>query len=139
MGGFTAETTIDRPVGDVWAALTDWSTAHHWMAGLDDVRADGPTVAGTTITFRTRGKDRTSTITEARDRSSVTLRSIQGGVTADYRYALADSDGSTTVSLEATCTARGLWRPLCGIIARAMARADGGQLDALKATVEARP
>ena len=142
MGGFHAEATIDRPVADVWATLTDWSGLARWMAGIDEVRADGPTTAGTTLTFRSRGKDRTSTLLDVVDGTSVTLRSTQGGVTADYRYVLSPSPssdggaGGTRATLDAECTATGLFRPLQGIIGRAMARADGGQMDALKALVE---
>lgn len=143
MGGFHAEATIDRPVDEVWAVLTDWSGLDRWMDGIDDVRADGTTVAGTSLTFRSRGKDRTSTLLEVVDGTSVTLRSTQGGVTADYRYVLSPAPspdgvaGVTRATLDAECTATGLFRPMHGIITRAMARADGGQMDALKALVEA--
>ena len=56
---FTAETTIGRPVDAVWERLIDWDIAARWMSGVDALRADGPTVAGTTLVFTTRGKERT--------------------------------------------------------------------------------
>jgi uncharacterized protein YndB with AHSA1/START domain len=53
---FTAETTIDGPVDAVWARLVDWDTAARWMSGVDELRAEGPTAAGTTLVFTTRAK-----------------------------------------------------------------------------------
>ena len=80
----TAETTIDRPVDTVWARLIDWASAARWMPGVDELRAHGPTAAGTTLVFTTRGKERTGRIAALDPGRSITLRSIQGGVTADY-------------------------------------------------------
>lgn len=46
---FTVATTIDHPVGPVWERLVDWDTADQWMSGVDALRAEGPTAAGTTL------------------------------------------------------------------------------------------
>jgi uncharacterized protein YndB with AHSA1/START domain len=78
---FTAETTIGRPVDAVWARLIDWDSAARWMSGVDALRADGPTAPGTTLVFTTRGKQRTGQIAALDPGRSITLRSIQGGVT----------------------------------------------------------
>ena len=83
---FTAEITIDHPVDAVWARLIDWDTAAQWMPGVDALRAQGPTVAGTTLVFTTRGKERAARIAALDPGRSITLRSVQGGVTADYVY-----------------------------------------------------
>ena len=53
---FTAEVTIGRPVDAVWARLIDWDTAARWMSGVEECAHDGPTAAGTTLVFTTRGK-----------------------------------------------------------------------------------
>ena len=71
---FTAETTIDSPVDAVWARLVDWDTAAQWMSGVDELRAQGPTAAGTTLIFTTRGKQRTGQIVGLDPGRSVTLR-----------------------------------------------------------------
>ena len=83
---FAAETTIAKPAHDVWQALTDWSNAHRWMAGVDWLKADGETAQGTRITFRARDHDRTSTIIACQPGRSLVLHSEQGGVSADYEY-----------------------------------------------------
>ena len=131
---FTAETTIDGPVDAVWARLVDWDTAARWMSGVDELRAQGPTAAGTTLVFTTRGKQRTGQIVALDPGRSVTLRSVQGGVTAEYVYACVQHDKGTQVSLVVDCSITGPVRLLGPVIRYAIRRADGGQLDAFAAT-----
>jgi len=135
---FAAEATIARPARDVWDALTDWSSAHRWMAGVDRLKADGETARGTRLTFRARDHDRTATITACQPGRSLVLHSEHGGVSADYEYALEELGDSTTwVTLTADCQVRGLlWRILAPLIRIAMKKSDGGQLDALKRLIE---
>jgi carbon monoxide dehydrogenase subunit G len=131
---FTAETTIHRPVGAVWERLIDWDTAARWMPGVDGLRADGPTAVGTTLVFTARGKQRTGQIAALDPGRSITLRSVQGGVTADYAYACARHGDGTRVSLVADCRTTGPMRLLAPVIRSAIRRADSGQLDAFAAT-----
>jgi uncharacterized protein YndB with AHSA1/START domain len=135
---FTAEATIAKPAHNVWQALTDWSNAHRWMAGVDWLKADGETAQGTRITFRARDHDRTSTITACQPGRSLVLHSEQGGVSADYEYTLEEVGGSTTrVTLTADCHVRSLpCRVLAPLIRMAMRKSDGGQLEALKQLIE---
>ena len=135
-----AQATIDAPVGVVWSALTDWDNAHRWMAGVDSMTADGGVEVGTKLTFRARGKDRPSEIAQLEPGRSVTLRSVQGGVVADYTYELTPiNDHATRASLVAECSTSGLLWNLAGPVLRfAMRRTDGGQIDALKKVVEDR-
>jgi len=131
---FTAETTIDRPVEAVWARLIDWDIAAEWMSGVDALRAHGPTATGTTLVFTTRGKQRTGQIAALDPGRSITLRSIQGGVTADYVYGCVRHGESTRVSLVADCRITGPVRLLGPVIKSAIRRADSGQLDAFAGT-----
>jgi carbon monoxide dehydrogenase subunit G len=131
---FTAETTIDRPVDAVWARLIDWDFATEWMSGVEALRAHGPTAVGTTLVFTTRGKERTGQIAALDPGRSITLRSLQGGVTADYVYVCARHGDSTRVSLVADCRITGPVRLLGPVIRSAIRRADSGQLDAFAAT-----
>lgn len=133
---FHATTVIDRPAGAVWAALTDWPRAADWMPGVDAVRAGAPTAVGTELIVRARGKDRTSTITALDPGRSLTLTSVQGGVTADYAYTVTPSGDGTTVTLTADVRTRGLWTAFGPLLRSAIRRADGGQLDGFKQTVE---
>ncbi len=132
------EATIAKPAPDVWQALTDWSNAHRWMAGVDRLQAEGETAQGTRITFRARDQDRTSTITDLQPGRLLVLHSEHGGVSADYEYAVEDlGDGITRVRLTADCHMHGLpWRILAPLIRMAMKKTDAGQLEALKQLIE---
>ena len=135
---FAGAETIDRPAGEVWEALTDWSNAHRWMAGVDRLEAQGETAAGTELRFHARNAERTSVIARCDTGRSIVLRSVQGGVTADYTYELHPAgDGATRVTLVAECRFRGLLYLLMSpLIRRAIRSADSKQLEQLKRVVE---
>ena len=131
--------TIDRSPGEVWEVLTDWPGAVRWMNGIESMSIEGETVEGAHIRFHTRGQDRDSVITHCDPGRSITLRSQQGGVTADYTYSIeALGASSSRVSLEAECHFSGLLFRLLGpLIGFAIRRTDGGQIAALKRVIEA--
>lgn len=134
---FTARTTIDQPADQVWDTLVDWDSAQHWMRDVEWLKADGTTQVGTRLTFRSRGKDRPSTIADLEPGRAILLRSQQGGVTADYHYRLHSIDESTTrVELTAACATRGAWSLVGPLLRAAMRRADRSQLDDLKRHIE---
>jgi len=130
--------TIDRPPDEVWAVLTDWPGAVRWMNGIESMSIDGETAEGARVHFFTRGQDRESVITQCEPGRSLTLRSQQGGVTADYRYSIEPTgESSCLVSLEAECQFSGtLFRLLGPVIGVAIRRTDGGQIAALKRVIE---
>jgi carbon monoxide dehydrogenase subunit G len=131
---FTAETTINRPMDAVWARLIDWESAARWMPGVEALRADGPTAPGTELIFTARGKQRTSEIVALDPGRTIKLRSVQGGVIADYLYACAGNGDGTLVSLVADCRMSGPVRLLGPLIRTAIRRTDSRQLDAFAAT-----
>jgi uncharacterized protein YndB with AHSA1/START domain len=135
---FDVTAEIDRPAAEVWAVLTDWENGTKWMSGIDRMSIDGETAEGAKVTFHARGKDRASTISACEPGRSVTLRSVQGGVTAEYVYAVeAIDDARTRVRLTAGCATEGvLWALMYPLIRVAIKMSDGGQMDALKRVVE---
>ena len=122
----------------VWKALTNWDNAHRWMPGIDGMKAEGETVTGTKLTFRARGAERSSTIIHCDVGRSIVLRSIQGGVTADYTYEVHEIDeGSARVTLVADCQITGIWwRVMSPLLRLAIRFSDGKQLRLLKGVVE---
>jgi uncharacterized protein YndB with AHSA1/START domain len=126
---FTATRDIDRPMEEVWARLTDWDRAAGWL-GVDRISADGPIAVGTTLRFTTRGKERTSEIAALDPGRSITLRSRQGGVTADYTYAVAPTAAGSRATLVAEVATRGVWALAGPMIRAAIRRTDAAQLDA---------
>lgn len=134
----SVEEEIQRPAAEVWKGLTDWDNASRWMPGIESMAADGETTTGTKLTFRARGGQRLSEIVHCDRGSSIVLRSVQGGVTADYRYEVHDIDGrSTRVTLVADCHVKGLWwRIISPLLRIAIRSTDGKQLRLLKAMIE---
>ncbi len=135
---FAVDEVIQRPAPQVWEALTDWTNAHRWMPGIEGITAEGETAEGTKLTFRARGADRTSTIVQCDVGRLIVLRSIQGGVTADYTYEVHEQgEGSARVTLVANCQITGLWWSLVSPLLRIAIRfSDGKQIRLLKAMVE---
>ena len=127
---FTASTVVDRPPAEVWRRLTDWDDAAGWL-GVDRVSASGPTAVGTRLRVHTRGKERLSEITALDPGRSVTLRSQQGGVTADYTYTVEASDRGSRLTLVADVGTRGIWGMAGPVLRAVIRRTDRGQLDAL--------
>ncbi|MET0998187.1 MAG: SRPBCC family protein [Marmoricola sp.] len=131
---FAVQTTIEQPVAEVWERLVDWDTAARWMPGVDALHTEGPTAAGTVMVFTARGKERRGQIAALDPGRSITLRSTQGGVTADYAYECVPEGRATRVSLVADCSTTGAMRLLGPLIRFAIRRADSGQLESFAAT-----
>lgn len=128
MKAFESQVHIDRPVPDVWRELTGWV----WLPEV--VRHDGATV-----TFRARGRERTSAVTEVTPGTAVTVESVQGAVTARYAYRLEPVGEGTRVSLVADVVTRrsaGLLGPLVRAVIR---HTDRTQLEKLREVAEALP
>ncbi len=67
----------------------------------------------------------------------MTLRSVQGAVTADYVYSVDPvADEASRVTLTADVTTSGGMKVLAPLIRSAIAKADRGQLARFKAFVE---
>ena len=134
----SVEEEIRRPAAEVWEGLTDWKNAHKWMPGVEGMSAEGETAEGTKLTFRARGAERSSEIVHCDAGKSIVLRSVQGGVTADYRYEVHDLGGrSTRVTLVADCQVTGLLLRIASPLLRiAIRMSDGKQLRLLKAAIE---
>jgi uncharacterized protein YndB with AHSA1/START domain len=128
---------FDHPAEKVWAQLTDWNRAAGWL-GVESIRAEGPTAADTTLVFRTRGKERRSEIADLSPGRSITLRSVQGGVTADYAYTVEPAGTGSRATLAVDVRVTGIWTLLGPVIRGAIRRQDSSQLDELARTMAAR-
>jgi carbon monoxide dehydrogenase subunit G len=135
---FTDEQEITAAPEAVWAALTDWAAAPQWMPGVESMRADGPLAIGTVLTFTARGKERTSIVAALEPGAAITLRSVVGGVSAEYAYSVRSGDraDASRVGLDAKVATHGIMTLFASMIRRAIAKEDGVQLARLKAWVE---
>jgi hypothetical protein len=86
---FSVETTIARPITEVWAVLTDWENAPKWLGGIDRTEADGETAIGTKLTFFARGSARSSVIADCD--ASRSIRLSQRGVLVASNFAVYSS------------------------------------------------
>jgi carbon monoxide dehydrogenase subunit G len=127
---FRAARVVGHPTQHVWGHLTDWDRAAGWL-GVDSIRAEGPTAVGTRLRFVTRGKERTSEITALDPGRSITLRSVQGGVTADYTYTVEPAHPGTEIALTADVRTRGAWALAGPALRAAIRRSDVRQVEAL--------
>jgi hypothetical protein len=128
MQAFESVVHIDRPVPDVWRALTGWV----WLPEV--VRHDGETV-----TFRARGKERTSTVSVVAPGTAVAVESVQGSVSARYTYRLAPAGDGTRAQLSADLVTRGAASLFAPLLRTAVRRTDGSQLERLREVAEALP
>jgi carbon monoxide dehydrogenase subunit G len=134
---FRTEETLAVSSDRAWAALTDLAHAPEWMPGIDSMSVAGTLREGANVTFHTRGKERGSEVIQFAPGRSMTLRSVQGPVTADYLYNVDPvADAASRVTLTADVTTSGGMKLLAPIIRSAIAKADGGQLSRFKAFVE---
>ena len=86
------------------------SHAARWMPGAGSLRDRGASAPGTALVFTARGKERTGQIAAPEVGRSITLRSVQGGVTGDYVCACSQQDAWTGVSLTVDCRTSGAFR-----------------------------
>jgi len=136
---FTASEQVYVPPARVWALLTDWAAAPAWMPGVNEMHAEGPLAVGQSISFRSQGHDRSSTVTGLDVGRSITITSSQGDVRADYRYELDGEAGATRLTLTADVVVSEELAALAEQIRRAIAEADSGQLARFKQFAEAAP
>jgi carbon monoxide dehydrogenase subunit G len=131
---------IPAPRPLVWDTLTDWSRAHEWMPEATDMRQTGdPLSVGTVLTFRAQKSDRTSTVEALQPGALIALASDGPGVHAVYTYTLEDASDGTLVRLVADVETRGPMKLLGPTIRSSIAKADGGQLEALARMVSRSP
>lgn len=131
---------IAAPRSLVWDTLTDWSRAHEWMPEATDMRQTSePLRVGTVLAFRAQKSERTSTVEALDPGSMIALASDGPGVHAVYTYTLRDAADGTDVRLVADVETRGAMKMLGPTIRSSIAKADGGQLDALAKLVSRSP
>ena len=138
--GFTAKATLDQAPVEVWAYLTDLGNAGEWMRGIDRLEqvSPGPLQVGSELRFISRGKERETRVTAMVPCERLALTSTQGGITATYTYLLAPDGDGTEITLEARCTATGLWKLVHPLIVFAMKQSDASHVRNFKTAMNRR-
>lgn len=135
---FTSTAQIERPIGEVWATLTDWDGVSRWMADVRRIApvGDGPVREGIEVALFAEGIERRATVARWQPPHELVLVAEQPGVTATYAYRVTSIDEATTrVSLEASVVTRGWRRVLGPLIRGAMRHVDSTQMQAFAKAV----
>jgi hypothetical protein len=111
----TAEAFVGAAPGQVWEVLTGFGRWPSWNPDVTEMAADGPTVAGTTLRWRSGGLRITSVLREVDPpfRLGWTGRTL--GIRAVHVWTLSPSDEGTRVASQES------WRgPLPWLFRRAL-------------------
>jgi carbon monoxide dehydrogenase subunit G len=148
MGGdmetFSNSVTIDRPVDEVFAFLSDFENVPTWNYAIAETRksSPGPVAVGATYVQRRQMPKPTEerfTVTELAPGRRLAVEGTLGSFPAKPRYELERSGAGTvlvnTVELQMT----GPLRFLGGIAASRVKAAVAENLDVLKRLLESRP
>ena len=103
---------INRPLPAVFAYVADFSNAPAWQRQLSAVRLpDGPFPTGRTVTeihhFLGVRIEATGHLVDWHPLDTFTVRGRSGLIEVESRYAFAEEDGGTRVSLTLTMSPRG--------------------------------
>ena len=77
MPTLSVEELVQKPAPLAWETLTDWDNDHRWMPGIGGMKAGAATVAGTKLTFRARGVERSNTVIHCDVGRSIVLCSVR--------------------------------------------------------------
>jgi len=135
---------IDRPVGEVFAFVTDQRNTPKWQAGLVEVRrlTDGPTGIGTrhvfVRNFLGRRMEGTNEYVAYQPDKLVTFRTISGPpLEASYMFEPAGT--GTRITSRVQLQGSGLFGLIEPVVAAGLRREMKAAFPALKALLESRP
>lgn len=136
--------TIERPVEDVFAYLTDPEKLPEWQSTLVEIRkeSEGPTAVGTRLTevrrFLGRRMESTLEVTEYEQNRKWSLKTVSGPVPYTVDHTLEPSDGGTRLAWVGEGEPGGFFKFAEPIVARAAKRQFGSDFETLKDILEAR-
>ena len=137
--GYTVTATINRPVWEVWAFITDFRNAPKWMTGVEElvIPRGSEIKAGLRCRFKAGGASREAEITLCEPGKTIALTVSQGRTAVTYTYTLREKGNSTAIALEAVYKVRGLWRMAYPFLISRMRKSDGDPVAQLKRAMEA--
>jgi uncharacterized protein YndB with AHSA1/START domain len=137
------ETTIARPVEDVWSYAVDPTSAPEWYANIERVElvTPGPVVAGSRMRFHARFLGRalvyTYEVRELQTGRVFTMSTAEGPfpMTTTYRFEPVGA-GSTRMTLHNHGQPRGFGAVASPVVAAAMRRANRADLVRIRRILE---
>jgi uncharacterized protein YndB with AHSA1/START domain len=137
------DTTIDRPVEEVFAYLTDIDRQPEWVAPMTESRktSSGPTGVGTTfqqaVKFMGRSMDLNGEITSYQAPNLYAFQAKNGPMHMEMQFTLqSDGPESTRVTQVASGESAGFFKLADPILARSMKKQFVADLETLKTLLE---
>ena len=136
--------TIDRPVGEVFAYLTDVRNVPEWQEGVREIRLEGdaPVSQGTRFTevrkFIGRRLESTLEVSEHEPNRRFTVRTLSGPVPFTVRHTFEPSGNGTRIDVVGEGEPGGFFKMGEGLVARQARRMFERDFSKLKAVLEAR-
>jgi uncharacterized membrane protein len=132
---------INRPVDQVWAYVTDGSTAPKWRPGVLDVSKVSGSGIGETWKQGVKGPggrriDADYEVTAWEPGKLMAFKAIAGPVRPTGEYRFAAENGGTRLSFSLQAELSGIKKLLMGGMVQSTMDAEMGSLDRLKAVLE---
>ena len=124
MAKFEQSVTIDRPLEEVFAFVSDPGNGKQWRSGLEEAEltSEGPLGVGSTFReverFLGRKMERTSEITEFEPNSKCSFKSTSGPIAFHATISFEAQEDGTRVSMVADAEVGGFFRIAEPIVAR---------------------
>ena len=143
MTAITQSVTVDRPVDEVWAFISNFENTTRWSRGVLEARqtSDGPLGAGSTLqtVVKAFGRRRTADylVTEYEPGHAFAFEVTSGPMTSRARYSVEPAGAGTRLTASGEAEVTGLYRLLAPLLVRTVERHSQDDLANLKRILEA--
>jgi carbon monoxide dehydrogenase subunit G len=143
MATITQGVTVNRPVEEVWAFISDFENSTRWSRGVLEARqtSHGPLGVGSTLqtVVKAFGRRRTANylVTEYEPNRVFAFEVTAGSMTSRARYSVEPAGAGTRLTVSGGAEATGLARLLTPILVRIVERHSQDDLFTLKRILEA--
>jgi uncharacterized membrane protein len=142
MTDVSAEATIARPRDEVARYATDWRNDQEWIGALTDVRLvqEEPLQVARVASFLGKRIEYVNEVVEHEPGRRLVMRSVKAPFPMTVTYEFEDAPGGgTLMRIRTEGDASGFYRVAGPLLSRAVNRGVAGDLERLKARLEAGP
>jgi uncharacterized membrane protein len=142
MSDVSTESTIARPRDEVARYATDWRNDREWIGALTDVRLvqEEPLQVARVASFLGKRIEYVNEVVEDEPGRRLVMRSVKAPFPMTVTYEFEDAPGGgTLMRIRTEGDASGFYRLAGPLLSRAVKRGVSGDLERLKARLEAGP
>jgi carbon monoxide dehydrogenase subunit G len=135
--------TVDRPVEEVWAFISNFENTTRWSRGVLEAgqTSDGPLGVGSTLrtVVKAFGRRRTADylVTEYEPNRAFAFKVTSGPVTSRARFSVEPAGAGTRLTASGEAEATGRYKLLAPILVRTLKRHSQDDLARVKRILEA--